>query len=146
MVVFVRDDIAEKNIGHDGRKFTRCCCSFFFFILVAALLGCCPSRPRRPATSSVTLALATVSFFAAAVGGHLEVRLRAPLRGLVPPGLPRWLLPIMIPVEILAHVHQAVRAHDPPVREHARRPHGDHALLLLIPLHASITHRASASR
>ena len=36
LVLFIRDDIAEPNIGHgDGRRFTPLLCSFFFFILVA---------------------------------------------------------------------------------------------------------------
>ena len=42
LVVFIRDDIAEANLGHDGRRFTPLLCSFFFFILVAALLGLVP--------------------------------------------------------------------------------------------------------
>ena len=43
LVVFIRDEVAEPNIGHgDGRKFTPLLCSFFFFILVAALLGLVP--------------------------------------------------------------------------------------------------------
>ena len=53
LVLFVRDEIAEKNIGHDGRKFVPLLLSFFFFILVAALLGLMPfsrdvdGQPRR---------------------------------------------------------------------------------------------------
>ncbi len=43
IVIFIRDEIAEKNVGHgEGRKFTPLLCSFFFFILVAALLGLLP--------------------------------------------------------------------------------------------------------
>jgi hypothetical protein len=41
-VIFIRDEIAEKNIGHGGARFTPLLCSFFFFILVAALLGLIP--------------------------------------------------------------------------------------------------------
>ena len=36
LVLYVRDEIAEKNIGHDGRKYVPLLLSFFFFILVAA--------------------------------------------------------------------------------------------------------------
>ncbi len=40
LVLLIRDEMAEKNIGHgDGAKWTPLLCSFFFFILVAALLG-----------------------------------------------------------------------------------------------------------
>ncbi|HRB13885.1 MAG TPA: F0F1 ATP synthase subunit A, partial [Vicinamibacteria bacterium] len=37
LVVFVRDEIAIKNIGHEGAKYTPLLLSFFFFILFAAL-------------------------------------------------------------------------------------------------------------
>ena len=70
MVVFVRDEIAEKNIGHgDGRKFTPLLCSFFFFILVAALLGLLPFSATSTGNLAVTLALATVSFVAQQYAG-----------------------------------------------------------------------------
>ena len=43
LVLFIRDEVAEPNIGHDdARKFTPLLCSFFFFILVAALFGLMP--------------------------------------------------------------------------------------------------------
>ena len=43
LVLFIRDEVAEPNIGHgDGRKFTPLLCSFFFFILVSALVGLFP--------------------------------------------------------------------------------------------------------
>jgi F-type H+-transporting ATPase subunit a len=110
-VVFIRDEIAEKAIGHEGRKFTPLLCSFFFFILVAALLGLVPLPipARTPwiltATSTgniaVTMALATVAFVAMQYAGISKYGVFGHFKGLVPPGLPAWLLPIMIPVEIL---------------------------------------------
>jgi len=111
-IVFIRDDIAEKNIGHDGRRFVPLLCSFFFFILVAALLGLIPLPQYSEghwsfagATSTgnlaVTMALATVSFLAQQWAGISKNGLIGHLTHLVPPGMPAFLLPIMIPVEIL---------------------------------------------
>jgi F-type H+-transporting ATPase subunit a len=103
MVVFVRDDLAEKNIGHgDGRKFTPLLCSFFFFILVAALLGLMPFSATSTGNLSVTLALAVVSFLAQQYAGISKYGFVHHFAGIVPPGLPPWLLPIMIPVEIIS--------------------------------------------
>jgi len=102
LVVFIRDDIAEKNIGHDGRKYTSLLCSFFFFILVAALLGLLPFAATSTGNIAVTLALATVSFLAQQYAGISKHGLVHHFAGLVPPGLPAWLLPIMIPVEIIS--------------------------------------------
>ena len=113
LVLFIRDDIAEANIGHDGRKFTPLLCSFFFFILVAALLGLVPlpgynagQWSLAPTTSTgnlaVTMGLALVSFAAQQYAGMSKYGVAGHSRNLIPPGLPLWLLPIMIPVEILS--------------------------------------------
>jgi len=102
LVIFIRDEVAEPNIGHgDGRKFTPLLCSFFFFILVAALFGLIPGTATSTGNISVTLALATVSFLAQQWAGISKNGLVGHFHGLVPPGMPWLLLPIMIPVEIL---------------------------------------------
>jgi F-type H+-transporting ATPase subunit a len=49
----------------------------------------------------VTLALATVSFAAQQWAGISKYGIAGHFHNLIPPGLPVWLLPIMIPVEIL---------------------------------------------
>src|SRR5581483_7432721 len=95
------DDIAEKNIGHDGHKFTPLLCSFFFFILVAALIGLFPFSATSTGNLAVTLALATVSFAAQQYAGISKYGVGGHFHNMIPPGLPMWLLPIMIPVEIL---------------------------------------------
>jgi F-type H+-transporting ATPase subunit a len=103
MVLFVRDDIAEPNIGHeDGRRFTPLLCSFFFFILVAALLGLMPFAATSTGNLAVTMALALVSFAAQQYAGISKYGVVRHFRNLVPAGLPVWMLPVMIPVEILS--------------------------------------------
>lgn len=114
LVVFVRDEIAEKNIGHDGRKFVPLLLSFFFFILTAALIGLVPlpyydraagvwsvSATGATANISITLALAFVSFLAQQWAGISKYGAWHHFKSMVPPGLPVFLLPIMIPVEML---------------------------------------------
>ena len=103
LVLFIRDDVAEKNIGHgDGGRFLPLLCSFFFFILVAALLGLTPFSATSTGNIAVTLALATVSFLAQQWAGISKYGVVHHFAGIVPPGLPGWLLPIMIPVEIIS--------------------------------------------
>jgi F-type H+-transporting ATPase subunit a len=102
LVVYIRDEIAEKNIGHgDGRRFTPLLLSFFFFILLAALFGLLPLSATSTGNISVTAGLAAVSFLAMQYAGISKYGLLGHLKSLVPPGLPLFLLPIMIPVEIL---------------------------------------------
>jgi F-type H+-transporting ATPase subunit a len=101
LVLFVRDDIAEKAIGHDGEKYTPLLCSFFFFILMAALLGLVPGVKTPTGNLAVTMGLASVSFFAMQYAGISKNGLVGHFAGLVPPGIPKALLVIMIPIEIL---------------------------------------------
>ena len=102
IVLFIRDDIAEKNIGHDGEKFTPLLCSFFFFILIAALTGLVPFTKTATGNIAVTLGLSFVSFLAMQYAGISRNGLVGHFKALIPPGLPFFLLPIMIPVEILS--------------------------------------------
>jgi F-type H+-transporting ATPase subunit a len=110
----VRDEIAEKNIGHDGLKYTPLLLSFFFFILIAALLGLFPFPTYSFSTGhfsvisatstgnlSVTLGLAIVAFIAMQFAGIAKYGVVHHFTNMIPPGLPMWLLPIIIPVEIL---------------------------------------------
>jgi F-type H+-transporting ATPase subunit a len=140
MVVFVRDDIAEKNIGHgDGRRFTPLLCSFFFFILIAALLGLMPFSATSTGNLAVTMALATVSFAAQQYAGISKYGLVHHFAGIVPPGLPGWLLPIMIPVEIISMFTKPFALM---IRLFANMLAGHMVittLLLLIPLMASVS-------
>ena len=152
LVVFVRDEIAEKNIGHDGKKFTPLLLSFFFFILVAALLGLVPFPAydfkthhfsMSPTTSTgnigVTLGLAFISFLAQQWAGISKYGFVHHFAGLVPPGMPAWLLPIMIPVEILSMFTKPFALM---IRLFANMLAGHMVittLLLLIPLMASIS-------
>jgi F-type H+-transporting ATPase subunit a len=139
LVVFVRDEIAEKNIGHEGRRFTPLLLSFFFFILVAAMLGLMPFSATSTGNLSVTLGLAFVSFLAQQWGGISTNGFVHHFKGMVPPGLPPFLLPIMIPVEILGMFTKPFALM---VRLFANMLAGHMVittLLLLIPLMASIS-------
>jgi F-type H+-transporting ATPase subunit a len=114
VVLFIRDDISEANIGHgDGRKYTPLLCSFFFFILIAALLGLVPlptwengkwglAGTVSTGNIAVTMALAGISFIAQQYAGISKYGVVGHFKNLIPSGLPVWLLPIMIPVEILS--------------------------------------------
>jgi F-type H+-transporting ATPase subunit a len=102
LVVYVRDDIAERNIGHgDGAKYTPLLLSFFFFILFAALIGLLPFSATSTGNISVTMGLAVVAFLAMQLAGISKYGLVHHFTNMIPPGLPAWLLPIIIPVELL---------------------------------------------
>jgi len=101
MVVYVRDEIAIKNIGHDGEKFTPLLLSFFFFILFAALFGLVPFTGTATGNLSVTMALALISFAAQMYAGVSKYGVAGHFKNLIPHGLPAPLLIVMIPIEIM---------------------------------------------
>jgi F-type H+-transporting ATPase subunit a len=73
----------------------------FFFILFCNLLGLIPFAATATGNVSVTAALAIMSLIMIQVGGIREHGLKHHLQNLIPHGIPSWLLPIMIPVEIM---------------------------------------------
>ena len=101
MVQFVRDELARKNIGHHGDQYVSYLLTTFFFILMCNLLGVLPYMATATGNISVTAGLAGISFFMIQLAGIREYGLVKHFRNLVPHGMPLWLLPIMIPVEIL---------------------------------------------
>jgi F-type H+-transporting ATPase subunit a len=140
LVVYVRDEIAEKNIGHgDGAKYTPLLLSFFFFILFAALVGLLPFSGTSTGNLSVTLALAFISFLAQQYAGMSKYGVVGHFKNLVPHGLPGPLLIVMIPIEILGMFTKPFALM---VRLFANMLAGHMiitALLLLVPLSAKMS-------
>lgn len=102
LVVYVRDEMAEKSIGHgEGAKYTPLLLSFFFFILFAALFGLLPYSATSTGNISVTFALAFISFVAQQYAGISKYGVVGHFKNLVPHGLPWPLLIVMIPIEVL---------------------------------------------
>ncbi len=102
LVVYVRDEIAIRNIGHDGAKFVPLLLSFFFFILFAALFGLVPFTATATGNISVTMALALISFAAQMYAGVSKYGVVGHFKNLIPHGLPAPLLIVMIPIEIMS--------------------------------------------
>lgn len=103
MIMFIRDDIAIPNIGHD--KYTRFMpylLTVFFFILINNLMGLMP--PFIPfganvtGNIAVTMILALITFFITQFSGNKEYWRHI----FATPGVPIWLAPVMIPVEIIS--------------------------------------------
>ena len=102
IVVFVRDEIAVKNIGaKHGRRMTPYLLTLFFFILVCNLLGLVPFGATATGNVNVTAALAILSFFMIQLEGMRENGFLGHWKNLVPHGLPIFVIPIMIIVEVL---------------------------------------------
>ena len=100
IVVFVRDELARKNIGHEGDRYVSYLLSTFMFILMCNLLGLLPYASTATGNIGVTAGLAIMAFVVIQIGGMRQHGVMGHFRNLVPHGLPFWLVPIMIPVEL----------------------------------------------
>ena len=97
-VVFIRDEVVYPNMGEkQGRKFLPLILTFFFFIVMLNLLGLIPGSATSTAFFSTTVALALITFFTYIIFGNKDFWKHI----FATPGVPFWLLPIMIPVELI---------------------------------------------
>ncbi len=104
IVVFLRDEVIVPAMGEDGKRYLPYLLTVFFFILTCNLIGLVPWSATATGNISVTAALALISLFMVQLGGIREHGLIHHATNLVPPGIPFWLLPVMIPVEILGQL------------------------------------------
>ncbi len=107
MVLFVRNDIAIANIGHDGAKFAPLIMTLFFFILYMNLLGLVPHGATATGNLAVTAGLAVISVMVIEISGFLKLGPAGYMRTIFPviPGLSGAgavaMSIFMAPVEIL---------------------------------------------
>jgi len=105
VILFVRDDIAIPNLGHEHyEKFLPYLLTAFFFILINNLFGLIPFPPPFGANVTgnigVTMVLAIFTFLFINLNGS-----KSYWRDIFAnPGVPLWLLPVMIPVEIIGMI------------------------------------------
>ncbi|MDA3859596.1 MAG: F0F1 ATP synthase subunit A, partial [Melioribacteraceae bacterium] len=101
LIVFVRDEIAKPTIGKGYEKFLPYLLTVFFFILFSNFIGLVPYGATVTSNISVTVTLAVISFLVVQAGGMMKNGAFGYFKGLIPSGVPAWLLPIMFVVEIL---------------------------------------------
>lgn len=98
LICFIRDEVAIPNIGAQHyQRFMPYLLSVFFFIWLNNLMGLLPGAANVTGNISVTLTLALFTFLMTTIHGNRHYWGHI----LRPPGVPVWLLPIMIPVELL---------------------------------------------
>ncbi len=101
LIVFVEEDIAVPNIGTEKyEKFMPYLLTVFFFILIHNLMGLIPFFPfgaNVTGNIAVTMVLAIFTLMITNLSGN-----KAYWKHIFAfPGVPKWLLPIMIPVELI---------------------------------------------
>lgn len=100
LIIMVRDDIAKANIGHKYQKYVPYLLTIFFFIFLNNLLGLIPIIPggaNLTGNISVTLFLAVCTLVVTVASGNRNYWGHI----FAMPGVPKALLPIMIPIELV---------------------------------------------
>jgi F-type H+-transporting ATPase subunit a len=106
MVDFIRSMIMD-TMGKDGMRFFPLIATLFLFILFCNLIGLIPG------TYTVTSQIIVTAVFSCLVYG-LSLVIGFWLHGikflgiLIPPGTPGWLLPLMIPIELISQLARPI--------------------------------------
>jgi len=107
LIVFFRDEVVRRNVGHGADAYTPYLLSLFFFILTMNLLGLVPFGGSPTGNLSVTMALALVTFVVVEVSGMRALGVKGYLGTIfyaphgMSPALTALMLVIMTPVEFL---------------------------------------------
>lgn len=97
IIVFIRDEIAKANIGPKYERYMPFLLTVFFFIWFNNLLGLMPGGANLTGNIAVTLVLATMTLLITVFSGNKSYWKHI----FATPGVPVWLAPIMIPVELI---------------------------------------------
>jgi len=102
LVEFIRGIILD-TMGKDGMKFFPFIATLFVFILFCNLLGLIPGTYTVTSQIVVTAAFALFVYAMSIVLGFILHGVKF-LGILVPPGTPGWLLPLMMPIELVSQL------------------------------------------
>ncbi len=101
IIEYLDQQVMKPFLGDHSRKYAPYLLTAFFFVLFCNLLGLVPGSATATSNISVTAALAVITFVMVIMAGIKYHGLVGYCKGLIPPGLPVFILPIIIPVEIL---------------------------------------------
>jgi F-type H+-transporting ATPase subunit a len=93
--------MVRSNAGEEGMKFFPLVFSLFMFILVSNLIGIIPYAFTVASQIIVTATLALLVFFTVLIYGLYKNGLRF-FRIFVPPGIPIYILPLVVAIEIIS--------------------------------------------
>ncbi|WP_276498606.1 F0F1 ATP synthase subunit A [Pontibacter litorisediminis] len=97
IIIFIRDEIAKANIGPKYERYMPYLLTVFFFIWFNNLLGLMPGGANLTGNIAVTLVLALITLLITVFSGNKSYWKHI----FATPGVPTWLAPIMIPVELI---------------------------------------------
>ncbi|MGE0473810.1 MAG: F0F1 ATP synthase subunit A [Nitrospirales bacterium] len=106
LVDFIRG-IIQDTMGPDGMRFFPLISTLFLFILFCNLIGLIPGSYTVTSQVIVTGVFAVSVYLLSLVVGF-QLHGTKFLGILVPPGTPGWLLPLMIPIELISQLARPI--------------------------------------
>ncbi len=97
----------KENVGAEGRKYLPFVFSLFVFVLLGNLLGMIPYGFTYTSHIVVTFGLAFLVFVAVTLIGLIRHGFHF-FTLFVPHGAPWWLLPIIIPIEVISYMTRPI--------------------------------------
>ena len=103
IITFVRDEVGKPNLGHSYSKYMPSA-DHFLLILINNIIGLIPGTANVTGNIAFTAVLGVISFVVIlfSTNGHFWGHI-------FNPPVPMGVKPILIPVEITGHFHQALR-------------------------------------
>lgn len=95
-------NMVRENLGEDGMKYFPWVFTIFVFILVLNLIGMIPGNFTVTSHIIVTFAFAAMVWIVATLIGFAKHGFGY-LRLFVPSGVPFWLMPVIIPIELISY-------------------------------------------
>jgi F-type H+-transporting ATPase subunit a len=106
LVDFIRGIILD-TMGRDGMRFFPFIATLFLFILFSNLLGLIPGSYTVTSQIVVTATFALIVYGISLVLGFILHGVKF-LGILIPPGTPAWLLPLMVPIELISQLARPI--------------------------------------
>ncbi len=102
LISFIHDEVVEPNFDHHYvKKAMPYFCTVFFFILFCNLLGLIPGMSTATGNLAVTGGLAILTLIGMIGVGMVKQGPFSYWKGLVPHGVPAFVIPLMFPIEII---------------------------------------------
>ncbi len=101
------EDLITDNIGHKGREYFPLVFTMFMIIIMGGMLGMLPYSFTYTSHLAVTGALAFLVFFTVLMVGIARHGTHF-LHLFIPPGVPGWLLPLVVLIEIVSFISRPI--------------------------------------
>ena len=99
--------LLNDTVGNEGKQYFPFVFAIFMFVLIGNMVGMIPYSFTFTSHIIVTFALAFVVFIGVTILGFIKHRLHY-FALLAPPGLPWYMLPILIPIELISYLSRPI--------------------------------------